>query len=142
MTEAPQRAAAALGKGGCYVFCILKWAERLTGRVLDPLLEFVDAITRGRVDSAAFVWQAGALLADFTGGAWAVLKAGDGVDSMGRAYDLPLSYECKPGELEIDRYEAEDLPGHFVLTDWDPYGDSQAVREGLLVSKRIFRRVS
>ena len=142
MTDAPQRAASALGKGGCYVLCILKLAERLTGRLLDPLLEFVDAITRGRVDGTAFVWQAGALLSDFTGGTWEVLKAGDGVDSAGRAYDLPLSYVAQAGELEIDRYEVEGAPGHFVLTDWDPWGESRAVREGRLVSKRIFRRVS
>lgn len=143
MTEAPQRAAAALGKGGCYVLCILKLAERLTGRLLDPLLEFVDAFNRGRVDCAAFVWQAGALLADFTGGAWVVLKAGDGADSMGRAYDLPLSYVAQLGELEIDRYELEGAPGHFVIADgWDPWGDSRAVREGRLVSRRIFRRTA
>jgi hypothetical protein len=143
MIFAPQRAAAALGKGGCYVLCIFRWVEKLMAIEINPLNEFVRAVERERVAPDAYVNMADILMADFTGGTWEVLKAGDGKDSRGRPYDLPLSYQCKPGELEIDRYEVEgETDGHFIHPDgWDPYGESRAVREGRLVSKRIFRRI-
>jgi len=144
MIAAPQRACAALGKGGCYVLCIFRWVEKLLAIEINPLNEFVRAVERARVAADAYVNMADILMGDFTGGSWVVLKAGDGADSAGRPYDLPLSYQCKFGELEIDRYEVEgETEGHFVLPDgWDPYGESRAVRDGRLVSKRIFRRVA
>lgn len=150
MIFAPQRACAALGKGGCYVLCIFRLVEKLMGIEINPLNEFVRAVERERMAPDAYVNMADILMADFTGGSWAVLKAGDGKDSRGRPYDLPLSYQCKLSDLEVDRYEVEgETEGHFVLPDrygttspgWDPYGESRAVRDGRLVSKRIFRRI-
>jgi len=141
--EAPQRAAAALGKGGCYVLCIFRWAEKVAGIAVDALAEFARAVGRECVYADGYVRQADVLLSSLAGGTWRVLKGGDGLDSYGKPYDLPLSYQPAPGELEIDRYEIAGEAGHFVLPDgWDPYGESRAVRDGRLVSKRIFRRIN
>ena len=58
----------------------------------------------------------------------------------------PVDYACLPREIEILRYQV-DAWIHFVVGDgqghvaYDPWGDSRAVREGVLQDKRIFRRL-
>ena len=149
MIASPQRVMAAIGKAGCYVLCIIRHAEKLRDCDFSPLAEYGSARMLGFMREDCYVWSAGKLLGHLAGGAWIVLKAGDGLDSAGKPYDLPLAYVLQPGELEIDRYEiAGDADSsHFVVGDgvtveWDPYGDSRTVRLGHLVSKRIFRRTA
>lgn len=57
-------------------------------------------------------------------------------------------YKLKEGELEIQCwYNPATGIQHFVVGDgtskpvWDPYPDSRTVREGYMISKRVFRKV-
>ena len=148
MIASPQRVMASIGKAGCYVLCILRHAEKLRDCDFSPLAEYGSARMLGFLREDCYVWSAGKLLGHLAGGSWIVLKAGDGLDSAGKLYDLPLAYVPAEGELEIDRYGIDgEEEGHFVVgdgvtVDWDPYGDSRTVRLGHLVSKRIFRRTA
>jgi hypothetical protein len=141
---AVQCVAALIGRWGCYFLCILRLAEKLLGKMLDPFHLYVLAVQSHYMRENCFLDFPGGLLGALAGGRWRVLKAGDGLDSAGNAYDLPLAYVLQPGELEIDRYEVPgETEGHFIDVDgWDPYGDSRTVRDGRLVSRRIFRRTS
>lgn len=146
MIKDPQRAALAIGKTGCYFLSILELAESL-GHENEPLGFYDEAAKAGDLGPDCMVQDAGSLLSEATGEAWTCLKAGDG-------HELPLSYQCARGELEILRYERQPEPGdtasseraHFVVGDghgvlaWDPWGKSHTVEVGKVVSKRIFRR--
>jgi len=149
MINAPQHYAVILGKWGCYFLSILRKAEEALGRQLDPMVEYVNATGAGYVREAdSFVLDPARLLASFLGGEWRVLKAGDGADSAGKPYDLPLAYVCDSREVEILRFEIPETEGHFVLGDglgaiaWDSFGKSITATRGKLVSKRIFRRIA
>lgn len=144
MTAGIQRVAALIGKAGCYFLCILRLAEKQLDRSLDVFHCYLLALTCGLMKENCYVEQPGKLLGMVSGGDWRVLKAGDGLDSAGRPYDLPLSYELQPGELEIERWEVPGAEeGHFILPDgWDPYGQSATVAHGKRVSRRIFRRIA
>jgi hypothetical protein len=146
---AVQRVAALIGKWGCYFLCILHLAEKMLGKFLDPFHFYILAVQARYMREVCFLDDPAGLFSSLVGGRWRVLKAGDGLDSAGNAYDLPLAYVLQPGELEIDRYEikGEADSSHFVVGDgvtveWDPYGESRTVRLGHLVSKRIFRRTA
>lgn len=149
MIAAPQRVAAVIGKWGCYFLSILRKAEEVLGRELDPMVEFSNAVNENFLRASdCFVLKPAELLASFIGGTWTVLKAGDGVDSAGNPYDLPLSYKANSREVEILRYEIPGTEGHFVLGDgvggiaWDSFGKSITASAGRLVSRRIFRRTA
>lgn len=143
MIAAVQCVAAFIGKWGCYFLCILRLAEKYLGKLLDPFHFYILAVHGRYMRENCYLDDPAGFLSSLVGGRWIVLKAGDGADSAGRPYDLPLVYELKPGELAIERWQVpgED-EGHFILPDgWDPYGASRTVRDGGLVSKRIFRKI-
>lgn len=147
MIDRPQRAALAIGRTGCYFLSILAIAEETASFRPDPLVEYAAAVQAKTLGDDCMVLDAGRLMTNVSGIAWACIKAGPG-------HPLPLDYQTKPGEREILRYERpadpREGPGaefaHFVVGDgsgclaWDPWGDSAAVKNGKLVSKRIFRR--
>ncbi|MDR0525250.1 MAG: hypothetical protein LBG90_05190 [Spirochaetaceae bacterium] len=57
---------------------------------------------------------------------------------------VPADYALKPGEYVVDRWERQvtgKTIGHFRLPDWDSLADSQTVKYGKIVSRRVFRRV-
>lgn len=143
MIAAVQNVAYFIGKWGCYFLCILRLAEKAMVKLLDPFYYYILAVHNRYMRDTCFVDKPGELLASIVGGEWVVLKAGNGLDSAGRPYDLPLAYVLQPGEFEVDRWEKSGDPeGHFILPDgWDPYGKSQTVANGKLVSRRIFRKV-
>jgi hypothetical protein len=146
MIAAVQRVAAFIGKWGCYFLCILRLAEKILGKLLDPFHFYILAMQGRYMRANCFLDDPAGFLGTLLGGRWRVLKAGDGLDSAGNKYDLPLAYKPAEGELEIDRYEVKgETEGHFVVGDgvtaeWDPYGESQTVKNGILISKRIFRK--
>ena len=146
MIAAVQCVAAFIGKWGCYFLCILRLAEKALGKFLDPFHFYILAVHGRFMRENCFLDDPAGFLSSLVGGRWIVLKAGDGADSAGRLYDLPLSYVPQPGEFEIDRYEVPgETEGHFIVgdgvtVDWDPYGKSRTVKDGKLISKRIFRR--
>lgn len=59
----------------------------------------------------------------------------------------PPSYQCDDNEFEILKF-VKGATAHFVAGDgngnvaYDPWGDSNTVRNGYLQSKRIFRRLA
>lgn len=154
MIAAVQCVAAFIGEAGCYFLCLLRLAEKFLGKFLDPFHFYILAVQGRYMRANCFLDQPADFLSILIGGHWRMLKAGDGKDSAGNAYDLPLSYKLAADELEIDRYERAEvaagkttLIAHFVVSDgvtveWDPYGTSRTVRDGKLVSKRIFRRMA
>jgi hypothetical protein len=126
-----------IGENGCYVLSILHAAERITGQYIDAFAAFMLALSKGLVKDDCFVTDPAGLLGYLTGETWSVTK------------ELP-GYMCKGGEVEILRYEWQEvgeLHGHFVggngqgEIEYDPYGESLTVKNGKLVSKRIFRRI-
>jgi len=136
-----QAAAAAIGENGCYFFSLGK----AVGFEGDMLEEYRAAVASEALSATCFVNDAAKILAQLTGSRWDVVKAGPG-------HPLPLTYCPRPGEREILRFERPDPEGgdplaHFVLGDgqgrclWDPWGESETVRVGIIVSKRILRRL-
>jgi hypothetical protein len=130
MNEPRQKLMEILGKDGCYVDCIVHLGESQVHERLDVIPIFLEALGKEQVTMNCLVLDAAALLSDITGVKWT--KRTEGPD-----------YIAKPGELIIDRWERTTGSGtvvHFVTFDYDPYGDSRTVREGKLVSKRVFAR--
>jgi hypothetical protein len=128
-----QKLAEALGLAGCYFLSIVYLAEQLTGKPIDALRAFDEALRESAARPDAYLDDPAEILGQMAGGAWTVSK------------EAP-DYQAKPGELEVLRFERDTGISHFVAGDgsgrvaFDPYGDSRTVREGVLASKRIFRR--
>lgn len=155
MITAIQKLATALGTGGCYEFAIMRAAEVETKRpVVDAFMIHARWLRSGIVQADCTVLQAGACMADLCGGRWTVVKAGNGVDSAGKPYDLPLDYALQPGEHDIDRYEwsVTERPGlvhqygHFFYAGpgdaFDSIDAAITLAPGhTLVSRRILRPV-
>jgi hypothetical protein len=136
MNEPRQKLMEILGADGCYILCIVHLGEQQTRERVDAIPVFLDALEKVHVMRNCLVLEAAAILSDIPGVKWS--KRTEGAD-----------YEVKPDELAIDRWERTTGSGtvvHFVVSDgkggvaYDPYGDSRTVREGTLVSKRIFSR--
>lgn len=127
------------GEAACYALDIVKIAERVTGRDMDPIMSFYDAVAAGLIhyneqdpndNNNFFVTDPARLLSCLTGIPWTVEKA-------------DADYLAKSGEYVVDRWERRKtgaVIGHFRLPDWDSLADSQTVKYGSIVSKRVFRR--
>ena len=100
-----QKLAVALGEGGCYEFAIMRAAEVQSAKTFDALLVHSIALRSGFVAPDCTVVNAGAYMNMLCGGAWQVLKAGDGKDSAGLPYNLLLDYVLQKGEHDIHRME-------------------------------------
>lgn len=150
-----QAIAYAVGKTGCYYLSTLGVSESAGGAVKDPLETFIWAKKQGILKDDAYMLDPAKLVSALVGGKWVVLKAGNGNDSSGSQYALPLDYRCRKDEFEVLRFQRNSGPGetvddaaHFVQGDgngnvlFDPWGDSKTVREGWLVSRRIFRKIA
>lgn len=133
-----QRHALAVGETGCYFLSILKLAEFYIGDTIDPIRAYEACMKKGWIDEECFVENAGAIMTAYAGGRWTA------------RHDV-MEYVPTGTELEIIRYEWKKTMAtlsHFVVGDgsgclgWDPYGNSETVRNGVPVSKRIFRRVA
>lgn len=133
-----QRNAELVGKYGCYFLSILHLAEGIVGELIDPLRAYLYARDEGWMSADCFVSDPASILLHFSGVKW-------------RGSKEPSDYSTKSGELEILRFELRETmltKAHFVVGDgegrvgWDPYGNSDTVARGELVSKRIFRRVT
>jgi hypothetical protein len=130
MNEPKQKLMEVLGKEGCYIDCIVHLGEGLLHESLDDVQVFLRALEEQQVKQNCLVLDAAGLLSDLTGVQWTKRNES-------------ASYQAKPGELEIQRWEHKSGSGtsvHFITQDYDPYGDSRTVREGVLASKRIFSR--
>ena len=134
--KAPQKIAEAIGASGCYFLSILHLESLIDGGSVDPFDAYNIATARGYMREDCYILDPAAVLGFFNRDKWEVFHA-------------TPEYLPKPGELEILRFERVP-PGmtysHFVVGDgkgavaFDPYGVSRTVRDGALVSKRIFKR--
>lgn len=119
-----------IGAEGCYFLSVVKAAEEIIGRYVDAYQVYLRAIDMGHMKEDCYLVRPEAILSMITGGLWVVTKEGP-------------DYKAKPGEVVVERYERKTTTGtlaHFVLPDYDPYGDSRTRREGNKVSTRVFRR--
>lgn len=123
-----------IGKEGCYFLSIIRAAELIIGEYIDAYQTYVGALEDKVIESNCFVNSPAALLSSLTGMRWSVRKE-------------TREYVQKPGEVVILRFERQDgmtTKGHFVLAgddgsvEYDPYGVSETVASGSLVSKRVF----
>jgi hypothetical protein len=128
------------GEAGCYAFDIIEIAERIGGREINLVSALYRGIEQGYIhynekdkndNDNFFVENPPAFLAMLAGGKWTVEKTGP-------------SYHPAAGEYVVDRWErlkTGTVIGHFRLPDWDSIDDSQTVKYGKIVSKRVFRKV-
>ena len=132
MKQAIQLLAIAYGDGACYLDSLID----ASGSDLDRLKYLQHCIDNKWMQENCFVIEPEEILQDLTSRAWNMHK------------ECP-DYKCKPGEIEILRFEWISKPGttlgHFVHGDgngsiaYDPMGDrSPVAKYGTLVSKRIF----
>lgn len=125
-----------IGKDGCYFLSILKAAEIKTTKEINPIAAYNLAIKNRWMREDCFMWRPEALLSHLTGITWTCEKV-EGV------------YRGNASEIIIQRYEVVEgrsTLAHFVLAScdgtilYDPYGKSNCVQNGRVVSSRVFRR--
>ncbi len=129
--EPIQKICLTLGNDGCYLLSIMGIAMKETKKSINPVELYTVALKNRWIKEDCFVNSPGEILGLLMGGAWTVEK----VDGC---------YKPKTGEFVVYRYEVREgrnTIAHFVLPDWDPYGNSNTVQNGRLISSRVFRRV-
>jgi hypothetical protein len=126
MTEPRQKIMEEIGKFGCYFLCLVRIAEEETGHRIDAIPFYTIGQRLGYIVKECFINDPAKLLGLMTKKRWKVKK------------ESP-EYKAEPSEREVLHYVYRI--GHFVLPDYDPYGDSETVRKGRLESKRIFEVV-
>ncbi|HXK36974.1 MAG TPA: DUF261 family protein [Candidatus Paceibacterota bacterium] len=137
MNTPRQKICKALGEAGCYLLCIVHLAEKILRERIDAEELYEAAEVTEVIEADCFVNDPAKLMKMMVPGNWKMEKYG-------------MAYQLKEGEAEITRYERTTTAGtltHFVVTDgkggvtYDPLGDSQCVKLGKPVSKRVFRKV-
>ena len=119
-----------IGEGGCYFLSIAYLGEMISGEVVNDIDLYGIALGRGWMDRDCYIRQPDSILSFITGQQWHVRHE-------------PAEYVPKDYEKVIERWEWKKTMvtlAHFKLPDWDPYGESDTVKYGELVSKRIFWR--
>ena len=128
------------GEAACYGLCIVKLAERMTGRVFDPLDALLAGIDGGYIHYTwnnpndadnFFVYDPEGFLGCLTGRAVQVRKVDAG------EY-IPLPEDVWIVERWERRVTGKTI-AHFRLPDWDPLADSLTVKYGRLASFRVFK---
>jgi hypothetical protein len=146
MDKTPRQATyVTMGKYACYLFSLIYIAEKLTHRRFDAEQILNWAKSAGFAGDDCFLGtKAGTasahyILGHLTGKRW----------TMRNVYEL--DYIPQEGEQVIGRYEwvvresgMERISSHFVVDDgkrgieYDPIGESNTVKNGKLVSLRVF----
>lgn len=131
--ESRQKVMKILGEYGCYFLSLVELAERVTGKRIDAVEAYLDALIKRKTDGEATMLDPAAVLSRMAGGTWTVRKEG-------------ATYIPKSGEAEVLLFQ-NGAYSHFVLGDgaggvlYDPLGNSNTVAKGTCVGKRIFERV-
>lgn len=124
----------------CYMFSLVWWAHRKTGLVVSPMLLndelYVDFQKKGYMRETCYVLNPIGILSFL------------GVSDVHSVAKRPASYKPKAHEFCIGQFKAGDEMSHFVPVDnkgnvlydpwWSEEGGSRAVREGKLISWRVF----
>ena len=129
-----QSIAKRLGEFGCYFLSLLRLAKvENAGIAL-----YRQAVQLGYLQEDCYVIDPARVLSLAAGGAWSVRHA-------------PADYIPASDEYEILRFERKTTTAtfaHFVVGDgrgqvvYDPLDNSQTVKLGKLVSKRIVKRIA
>jgi len=126
-------------KSGCYLMSLLWFANKFTNMSLSA--ETIDAglftlfVRNKWMNDQAYILKPEAILN------WC------GVKCVYTDAHEPPGRMCDKKEFEILYWRHPDLGGHFTAGDgkgrctYDPWGESKAVAEGMLLSKRIFKRI-
>ena len=130
-----------IGESGCYFLSIVEAANRFSKVEVDIYKTYKTAIASGWMTDKCYINNPDKLMAALTNRHWTVTKE----DKL---------YRAAAGEIVILRFERtvrrgmkDEIIGHFVLAGpdgavaYDPYGSSETVRSGKLISKRVFRLV-
>lgn len=127
-----------IGEAACYALDIIQIAIEETGKQLNPVEMIELGIHIGMIHYTTpedndnfFVKDPALFLTTISGIEWTATKES-------------ADYIEKPGERVVERWERKvtgSTIGHFRLPEWDSLVDSNTVKYGILVSKRIFRRV-
>lgn len=131
--ESRQKVMKVLGEYGCYFLSLVQAAERLTGKRIDAVAAYLDALIKKRTDGEATMLDPAAVLSAMAGGMWTVRKE-------------TADYIPRDGEVEVLVFQNGTYT-HFVLGDgtggvlYDPLGNSNTVAHGRIIGKRIFARV-
>jgi len=124
---------------GCYLMCLLFFINKFTNFELSA--ESIDKglfklfVKRGWLNDKCYVLDPGAILN------WGGVKC-----IYTDKYETP-DRMCGDGEFEILYWRHTEVGGHFTCGDghgrctYDPWGVSKAASEGMLLSKRIFKRI-
>jgi hypothetical protein len=132
-SESRQKVMKTLGEYGDYFLSVVHLAEEITDRRIDAVMVFVKALENKWLDDEATMLCPDAILSDLTGKKFSVMVE-------------KTAYIPRAGEYEILLFKSGSAQ-HFVLGDnrgnvaYDPLGNSNAVAEGSLTGKRIFRRI-
>ena len=126
---------------GCYFMSILFWLNKLTNISLSA-----DCITDGIYK--LFVKRQWMRETCFILNPLAILDWG-GIEctvvTENGSHRLPPNYQCRKNDIEILFFKRPGHQGHFVAGDgkgnvaYDPMGRSVSVKDGDLISKRVFR---
>lgn len=130
-----QKAAKFLGESGCYFLSIVFLAEEILKKPLNPIALYFEFLEKKYITEDCFVSSPEKIFSELVHKRYMVAKE-------------TVEYKVKENEYEILRFEYKpstmSLMAHFVVgnglgeVEYDPYGDSQTVKNGRLISKRIF----
>lgn len=117
-----------LGEGGCYFLSIICLGESLVVKEVDDIRMYDLALSKKWIEKDCYVWFPDKILSHITGKKFKVRHE-------------KADYVPKAGEYVIERWEWKQTMktlSHFKLPNYDPFGESETVKNGDLVSKRIF----
>lgn len=123
-----------IGKDGCYFLSVIRAAERVTGTYIDAYDAYVRSLAANYMDEECYLTYPERILGMLT-------KRNYSVRHEAR------NYAAKEGEIVVLRFErsvGRTTIAHFVLAgedgtiEYDPYGVSETVHSGSLISKRVF----
>lgn len=134
--ESRQAVMKILGEYGCYYLSVIHLAEEITNKRIDAVEFFVKALRNKWLDNEATMLMPNTILGSLTNAEFDVIIT-------------DAAYQAEDSEYEILLFKNETAKGtyrHFVLGNgkgqvaYDPLGNSNAVAQGALAEKRIFRR--
>lgn len=132
-TESRQKVMKMLGEYGCYFLSLVHLAENITGKRIDAVAVYLNALKHKWTDTEATMLNPTAILSDMTGLRFSIAKEAAGYAAGQNEYEILLFNNSK--------YQ------HFVLGNgqgavaYDPLGNSNTVASGTLTGKRIFRKI-